>query len=93
MPTVSATPTRFTPIASTALYTLRRSPSVERNESSLEKRTSLPWSLMNVITLRASAMISSTDFPCENSRRYDEVPKRMSIPSTPVCTATLASSM
>src|SRR5882762_794874 len=48
---------------------------------------------MNSITVPASRMMSSTLLPCENSRRYDDVPKRMSMPVTPVPTATRASSI
>src|SRR6266513_1303174 len=48
---------------------------------------------MKAITSPASSMISSTLFPWLNSRRIEDVPNRMSMPSTQVWTATRASSM
>src|SRR5256886_1653315 len=48
---------------------------------------------MNVMTSHASSMISSTLLPWLNSRRIEDVPNRMSMPSTHVSTATRASSM
>src|SRR2546430_8134088 len=48
---------------------------------------------MKAITSPASSMISSTLLPWLNSRRIEDVPNRMSMPSTHVWTATRASSM
>src|SRR5438128_8232642 len=48
---------------------------------------------MKAITSPASSMISSTLLPWLNSRRIEDVRKRMSIPSAHVWTATRASSM
>ena len=59
-PTVSAIPTRFTPTLSTALYTERRSTRSERNESSLEKRTSRPLDLTNSMTSIAVCQLVNT---------------------------------
>ena len=82
-PTVSAIPTLFTPILSTVWYIDNKSTKSDRNESSEEKRTSMPLDLTKLITSIAVLVMYVMSFPCENSRRKEEVPITTSTPSTP----------
>ena len=91
-PTVSAIPTRFTPMASTASYTRKMSLLWLRNESSVLNRTSTPWLCTNSITSWAISTIWSMSLPWLNSRSIEDVPITTSMPSTPVSIATVASS-